>query len=510
MNPSDSQRDYAFWTIPGTSFTVTYSLGVFQEIDFEVNEGFRRIPHGGMEVGGVLWGRMKDDSVVIESFRPIQCEHELGPSFVLSERDLAELKEQLARDANDSELAGMTAVGWFVARTRTHLAMLDRDAALFDRFFPLPGSITLLVKPERFQPTRFSFIVRSGNGQVDRDTAQHAVILPLAGRSSQPNSAPIASIVAPVERSIASESASRSTSPPAQPPSPKPDQPPRLPLPEDRSNIPATVQPNVPSLAQPPVEAKVQPPVHPRIQVNDEPRPAVSPQAVPSKEEEPAEHKSPQLSARERQAITRPRTEVSTEADSVTERPVIPPAPVRPSALPSIDEVKKRRAEIFGNEEDPNRPGNPATRGIGASAPSNLRLLAVLLIAGLLGCGTGYLAYLQLPAPIIQMHVQRQGTKLIIFWPADQTRNSSYAAIRVDDGHAVLLTAEEKAAGHMELDSTSDNVKLELIAQHWIRDSRGIMRYVRRVSPAAPAVAPTTAPVVSPSASDSGALPLDR
>jgi len=468
MNPPDSQTDYAFWTIPGTSVTVTYSLGVFQEIDFEVNEGFRRIAHGGVEVGGVLWGRMKADSVVIENFRPIESEHALGPSFVLSERDITELKEQLAKGARDPELAGMTALGWFIARTRNPLMMLDRDATLFEQFFPLPGSITLLVKPERFQPTRFSFIVRDGNGQVNRDTAQHAVILPLAGRTSQASVAPVPSIIAPADRSVAPEKTATSPSEPIQPLSPQPDQ---------------TIE--APAV-QPPVQLFIQPP------------PVTPPATDPVTKEQLFESEEPPAAARDRQAITRPRPEARAEANLVTERPVItPPAPVRPPPLPSIEEIKKRRAELLETADAPSWPVSRETRTIPTRAPSGLRLLTVLLVAGLLGCGTGYLAYLQLPAAIIEMRVQRRGTRLIVFWPADQTRSASAAAIRMDDGRPVALTADEKANGHMEFNSTSDNLKLELIAQHWIRDSRGIVRYVRPVSPGPP-VKRTPAPDSEP------------
>ena len=66
-----SPTEYAFWLDSGGAARVQYSLPTFHEIDFQVNEGYRRIPHGGVEIGGILWGRKAADAVVIEAFRQI-------------------------------------------------------------------------------------------------------------------------------------------------------------------------------------------------------------------------------------------------------------------------------------------------------------------------------------------------------------------------------------------------------------------------------------------------------
>jgi hypothetical protein len=43
----------------------------------------------------------------------------------------------------------------------------------------------------------------------------------------------------------------------------------------------------------------------------------------------------------------------------------------------------------------------------------------------------------------------------------------------------VLVSAPDRNSGHSEINVTGDNVKVELIARRWMRDSRGIVRYVR-------------------------------
>ena len=102
----------------------------------------------------------------------------------------------------------------------------------------------------------------------------------------------------------------------------------------------------------------------------------------------------------------------------------------------------------------------------------------MLILAALLGCGVGYWAYLQLPPTDINLCVHRYGTTLLVQWSPEQTQNAGSAALRVDDGPLLPLTADQKASGQVEVKQTSDNMKIELTAQHWIRDSHGIVRFV--------------------------------
>ncbi len=109
--------EYAFWQKPDTAITVVYSLNLFHEIDFVANEGYRRIPHGGVEVAGLLFGRREASGVRVEAFRSIECEHAFGPSFALSGRDLEGIEIQLKTAERDPELSGLESVGWFVGHS---------------------------------------------------------------------------------------------------------------------------------------------------------------------------------------------------------------------------------------------------------------------------------------------------------------------------------------------------------------------------------------------------------
>ena len=194
---TEKRSEYAYWTVPGLGVSVTYSLPLFHEIDFAVNEGYRKIPHGGVEEGGLIFGKIDGSETRVEAFRPIQCEHASGPSLLLSERDLTALTAQLANATSDVELAALEPVGWFFAHTRGPLVLTEREAELFERYFKEPGMVTVLVKPERFQPTRFGFLVRGKDGGMPRDATQNAIILPLPGRNARAANGPIASIPAP-------------------------------------------------------------------------------------------------------------------------------------------------------------------------------------------------------------------------------------------------------------------------------------------------------------------------
>ncbi len=345
---------------------------MFHEIDFSVNEGYRRIPHGGIEIGGVLFGRIENESVRIEAFRPIECEHASGPSFLLSEHDVAKLREQLTASASDPKLQGLEPVGWFIAHTRSALEMNDHEAALFHEFFPGQGNIMLLVKPERFQPTRFAFLVRGKDGRLEGDLPNQASILPLPARK-----------------------------------------------PRDQASDATTVPP----------------------------KPSVLPVREPAPQPEPTR-------------------ELAAPA------PAIPSPAAEPNSLPPPDEIKPPPEPQFDSGaflRDRNQPER-----------SRFRVrVALSLGAGALGAAVGYLMYLQLPSPIIPLRIEPRQGAFVLSWPAAQTDHAGYAAMRIDDGEPVALSAEDKAEGKAAIKALTDNMKIELIAQHWFRDSRGIIRYIR-------------------------------
>lgn len=432
--------DYAFWTVPGSSNKITYSLAAFHEIDFVVNEGYRRIPHGGIESGGLLFGYTSDDGVRIESFRAIECEHASGPSFNLSEKDMAGLGQQISTAASDPELNGMEVVGWFIAHTRGPLKLTEKEKLLFERFFPGPNQLTALVKPERFHPTRFGFLVRDQAGQLNTDATTIAIILP--GRGTNGKDGPVPSIAAPPE--------TVQTRTPVHPPAETTNKRIVQPIPSAQPILPGPPTPSLPPI----------------------PEPASFDQLVA--QPVPADHSRLEMDT------------LPAEPHIADVPETVRPAPPERIALPTAAATRNLPEVEFQR-----RHPKYATRA-GDRKQYGIQFVLVLLIAAVLGCCVGFWAYLQLPSALIPMTAQRHENRLVISWAPAQTRNSAYAAIRVDDGEPVALSTAEKTAGSTAVSNTSDNVKIELIAQHWLRDSRGIVRFVSGVANNAPPVSPVS------------------
>ena len=137
-------------------YGIEYPDAVLDQIRLAVVEAFFAIPRGGLEIGGVLFGRYRDGLLRIEAFRMLECEHAAGPSFTLSEADHVRLCDLLSSAAAE----GLQPVGWFRSRTRSEISLCDADAALHDACFPEPWQVMLVMRPEVTRPTRAAFFAR--------------------------------------------------------------------------------------------------------------------------------------------------------------------------------------------------------------------------------------------------------------------------------------------------------------------------------------------------------------
>ena len=135
-----SDVSYGTWKPPDSPYRIRYALDALREIEFHVSEGFRRIPYGGIEHGGLLFGRHAGEAIQIEAFRPIECEHAAGPSFSLSEADLAGIRSHLATFAEQPELAGFEPVGIFISHSRRDLRVSSDEENLLHCCSPNAGN----------------------------------------------------------------------------------------------------------------------------------------------------------------------------------------------------------------------------------------------------------------------------------------------------------------------------------------------------------------------------------
>jgi proteasome lid subunit RPN8/RPN11 len=187
MTKSNGERGLVRWQADDGRFTVEYAGNAMEAVRAEVVEGFYRLARGGLEVGGVLFGERQGDSVRILASRPLVCEHAFGPSFVLSEKDMAALNQLLLAATSDPGLKGLTPVGWYHSHTRSEILLSAQDQAIFDQFFPEPWQVSLVLSPHKLKPTRARFFYRGAGREMDAVRAGGELTLePLLRRRKPP------------------------------------------------------------------------------------------------------------------------------------------------------------------------------------------------------------------------------------------------------------------------------------------------------------------------------------
>src|SRR5258707_1173679 len=129
-------REFSSWSVSGHALVIEYSQRVLEEIRKQAVDGLHRLRHGGIEVGGVLFGVRNDDRVQLLACRPLRCEYAQGPSFLLSEKDEAALEALIALSRTDPQLTGLEPVGWYHSHTRPGGFLSEAAMAIYARHFP--------------------------------------------------------------------------------------------------------------------------------------------------------------------------------------------------------------------------------------------------------------------------------------------------------------------------------------------------------------------------------------
>ncbi|HWR54793.1 MAG TPA: hypothetical protein VN428_27035, partial [Bryobacteraceae bacterium] len=171
FNLTRGDGGHGLWQTPGSGLTIEYSFEVLERIRNWTLEAYRALARGGIEVGGVLFGRHEGRLVRVLDVRPIACEHAYGPAFVLSERDEKALTALLAEAPQDAELAGLEPVGWYVSHTRSGLSLSERDLDLHARFFPEWWQIALVARQAEEGAISAGFFVPARNGSMGAEPA---------------------------------------------------------------------------------------------------------------------------------------------------------------------------------------------------------------------------------------------------------------------------------------------------------------------------------------------------
>ncbi len=147
------------WEDPQCPFRVEWAPDKLNKVRIAVVDAFYAVPRGGIEIGGLLLGRLAGKTLYIDDFAPVECEHLTGPSFALSDKDESALAAQLAA-------LSAPALGWYHSHTRSELALSAKDAELHDRFFSKPFQIAMVLRPSNSQSTRANYFFRSRGGAM--------------------------------------------------------------------------------------------------------------------------------------------------------------------------------------------------------------------------------------------------------------------------------------------------------------------------------------------------------
>jgi len=171
--------DYATWTAEGHSISIEYPNSVLEEIRLEAVKGITLLRHGGVEVGGVLFGSKEGDRIRIDAFRAVRSEYAYGPNFILSRNDEVALEKLLQEAKADPSLDGMERVGWYHSHTRTAVFLSETDIAVYNQYFPQPWQVVLILHPSQLGPTEAGFFFREPDGLRSESSYNSFTIYPI-------------------------------------------------------------------------------------------------------------------------------------------------------------------------------------------------------------------------------------------------------------------------------------------------------------------------------------------
>jgi hypothetical protein len=531
---------YAVWNPPGALFPIRYSLALFREIDFFVGEGYRRIPHGGLEVGGVLYGHGEPSELLIEAYRPVESQHSFGPSFTLSPADLEQLGEQVAKPLITEAGYELEVVGWLISNCRSDLVLTEQEARIYDEYFPGPRQVTLLAKPEKLKPTRYGFLARPRRGGLLEKACRDSFILPLSTKGeattvldthrdgasvSEPAAVPIPKIplvevqppaviptppapvmpapvipapviampVPPPPPTVLASVADVAPTPPAPTPrAPEPNLkpvsvPPPLPAPPPTLIEPELREPISPPPAAPPPAARPTPEALPPA-VSAQPKPKPSP--TPLVEAAPPDQIGAPPAAATEAPVSLPSEAVESDPRPVRERIAdTTPADRRPSR----SSILMLQPEPPASETQPEAPLEPAyePKQARTSLPLGEIALAVAILAIL--AAAVIWTYLRMPASPIPLNAEVQANQVVVTWPAELTKSADRCSITTwinGQPSSQVVSADEQADGKATIQTTSPDVTIQLHAPRWYQERVGQIRVFRIVPPPPPPAPP--------------------
>ena len=152
------------WSYPQYPYRIECASAVLEEIRREAESG--RASRAGREMGGVLFGVQKSDSIHILACRLLPCEHAMGPGFVLSKKDEDCLAQLIASPGRDPALHGLLPLGWYHSHIHSRICLSERDRQLHFRYFDAPYQIAMVIRCSAERPARAGFFFREPSGAM--------------------------------------------------------------------------------------------------------------------------------------------------------------------------------------------------------------------------------------------------------------------------------------------------------------------------------------------------------
>lgn len=134
------------WSFAGRIYTVECPVSVLQDLHSEAEHAASASPSGGVESGGILFGRRDSAGVHIEAAHHLDVSYHQGALFTITAADLPAL-DGLIQETR-SGAPHLAAVGWYVCRTHRDLDIDNADIDIWDRCFPDPLHCCLMLRSD--------------------------------------------------------------------------------------------------------------------------------------------------------------------------------------------------------------------------------------------------------------------------------------------------------------------------------------------------------------------------
>lgn len=182
---------------------VECSSSVLAQLSAAVRDGFRQFRHGGMEVGGLLFGFTGDSAVRIVDSRPLTIEYGRGAFFLLTEADHEAVRNLVAQFSRELAAKNLKVVGYYESHTRRGISQSETDFETYDRHFPQALNVCMILKPDREKEMSAAVYVRDHSGTVlSTDIVE------------VPDAVEVSAATLPVERPVAAAQPEKTVPPP--------------------------------------------------------------------------------------------------------------------------------------------------------------------------------------------------------------------------------------------------------------------------------------------------------